>query len=245
MPGASRGWSYGLYERTERTQQRAHLVRGHPRERTGEQLVAEHFALAAQGGLPGWGQPDQRPAPAGRGSPRPVRRQVLQHSQRGVRQLAARRVPPVEGQVHGPEESLKLPGWLSVAAHQARLPNLLSIVNPDTSQLECHPRETPRIRPASPGRCALASAQRWPASCAFVRLLRGRWRGTRYDGPAGRALPRSAPWPLGYGWGGARVRSASGFRPAGRSWPTPEHATSGVLLAHRIRLAATSGWSEG
>jgi hypothetical protein len=36
--------------------------------------------------------------------------QVLEHSQRGVRQLAARRVPPVEGQVHSPEELLELPG---------------------------------------------------------------------------------------------------------------------------------------
>jgi two-component system, OmpR family, response regulator len=37
----------------------------------------------------------------------------------------------VEGQVHGPEELLKLPGWFGAAAHQARLPNLRSIVNPD------------------------------------------------------------------------------------------------------------------
>jgi len=58
---------------------------------------------------------------------------VLQNSHRGVRQLAARRVPPVEAQVHGPEELLKLPGRLGVATHHARLPNLRSIVNPDAS----------------------------------------------------------------------------------------------------------------
>jgi hypothetical protein len=55
MPGGSRGWSYGLNERTERAQQRAHLFRGHPPQRTGEQFFAEHFALAAEGGLPGHG----------------------------------------------------------------------------------------------------------------------------------------------------------------------------------------------
>jgi hypothetical protein len=44
----------------------------------------------------------------------------------------------VEGQVHGPEELLKLPGWFGIAAHQARLPNLLSIVNPDASHAGDH-----------------------------------------------------------------------------------------------------------
>ncbi len=44
----------------------------------------------------------------------------------------------MEGQVHGPEELLKLPGWLGVAAHQARLPNLRSIVYPDASQAGEH-----------------------------------------------------------------------------------------------------------
>jgi hypothetical protein len=44
----------------------------------------------------------------------------------------------VEGQVHGPEELLKLPGQFGVAAHQARLPNLRSIVNPDATQVGDH-----------------------------------------------------------------------------------------------------------
>jgi hypothetical protein len=38
--------------------------------------------------------------------------------------------------------------------------------------------------------------------------------------------PRRGRW--GYGWRGARVRSASGSLPAGRSWPAPEHAITGA-----------------
>jgi hypothetical protein len=44
MPDGRREWSYGLNERTERAQQRAHLFRGHPPQRTGEQFFAEGVA---------------------------------------------------------------------------------------------------------------------------------------------------------------------------------------------------------
>jgi hypothetical protein len=48
---------------------------------------------------------------------RPGQGEVLEHRERGVRQPAAWPVPPVESQVHRPDELGKLSGPRLVAAH--------------------------------------------------------------------------------------------------------------------------------
>jgi len=120
----------------------------------------------------GAGRPGRFPAPAAPGAPgdrrysrstrlrpaqvrrrlrdreRPRQRQVLQHSSeafaswpRGASRRGRSR--------YTPEELLKLPGHFGVAAHQARLPNLRSIVNPDAtkSATTSHRRRSPAPRP--------------------------------------------------------------------------------------------------
>src|SRR5690348_17662901 len=153
----------GMNKCAQRTEEPGDLVRGQPGQRGGEQVRAEHLALAAQGVLPGRGQPDQRAPPVGRvalalqhalalqvaddladhrlravqvrrclaARQRPGEGEVLEYRERGVRQLAARAIPPVEGQVHRPEELGELPGPRLVAAHHDRLSPCRSIVNPD------------------------------------------------------------------------------------------------------------------
>jgi len=84
-------------------------------------------------------------------------------------------------------------------------------------------------RPASAGRCALASAQRWPAACAVVRLLRG--------AQAGHTVSRRR-WGRGAGAGARNQRRAPGApHPCGGDlWMDAEirrHAGGAAWRAYR------------